>query len=200
MHDSNRTANLLGATALAVTDLALTGATKAAGTSASGSAALVVLSASPGLSVTELGRRVGLSQPAAARMVDSLEAGGLVERRPGPGRWVSVTPTAAGTRTARTMLAARGTPLNQIVDVLDEAERERLDALLAKLLTRLYAEVGNADLLCRLCDREGCVHDGAVCPVGQAERDEQREQHGGRQREQQGGGRRSGAGAAPRPD
>lgn len=173
MHDANRTANLLGATALAVTDLALAGATKAAGTSASGSAALVVLSASPGLSVTELGRRVGLSQPAAARMVDSLEAGGLVERRPGPGRWVSVKPTAAGKRAARAMLAARGTPLNQIVDVLDETERKSLDELLAKLLTRLYAEVGNADRLCRLCDRAGCVHDGAVCPVGQAERDEQ---------------------------
>ncbi|QPP05652.1 MarR family transcriptional regulator [Streptomyces bathyalis] len=179
MHDTNRTANLLGATALAVTDLALTGATKAAGTSTSGSAALVVLSASPGLSVTELGRRVGLSQPAAARMVDSLESAGLVERRPGPGRWVSVTPTAAGARTARTMLAARGTPLNGIVEVLDESEREELDGLLAKLLTRLYAEVGNADLLCRLCDRAGCVHGGAICPVGQSERDEQRDQPDG---------------------
>ncbi|WP_314174235.1 MarR family winged helix-turn-helix transcriptional regulator [Streptomyces winkii] len=196
MHDANRTANLLGATALAVTDMALTGATKAAGTSASGASALVVLSASPGLSVTELGRRVGLSQPAAARMVDSLEAGGLVTRRQGPGRWVSVKPTAAGTRTARTMLAARGTPLNAVVDVLDEPERETLDGLLSKLLTRLYGEVGNADLLCRLCDRAGCVRDGAVCPVGQAERDEQAAQDGaGGEGGHEGGG---GEGAGPR--
>ncbi|NLU72969.1 MarR family transcriptional regulator [Streptomyces sp. HNM0575] len=175
MHDANRTANLLGATALAVSDLALTGATRAAGVSASGAAALVVLSASPGLSVTELGRRVGLSQPAAARMVDSLQSGGLVERRQGPGRWVSVKATAAGRRTARTMLAARGTPLSGIVEALDEGERETLDALLEKLLTRLYGEVGDADLVCRLCDREGCVRGGAVCPVGQAERDERSE-------------------------
>lgn len=166
---AGRTANLLGATALAVTDLALTGASRAAGVSASGAAALVALSAAPGLSVTELGRRVGLSQSAAARMVDSLEAGGLLERRPGPGRWVAVHLTATGTRTAEGLLAARSAPLTELVAVLDEKEREELDGLLAKLLTRLYADVGSADLLCRLCDREVCVR-GAVCPVGEAER------------------------------
>src|SRR5918992_1458536 len=85
MHDTRRTANLLGATALAVTDLVLAGATAAAGTSGSGAAALVLLRATPGLSVTELGRRVGLTQPAAARSL--LEARGgrlavLVEMLP----------------------------------------------------------------------------------------------------------------------
>ena len=80
MHDSGRTANLLGATALTVTDVALAGVTGAAGVSPSGAAALVVLSAFHHLSVTDLGRRVDLTQFAAARMVDSLEADGLVER------------------------------------------------------------------------------------------------------------------------
>jgi MarR family transcriptional regulator, negative regulator of the multidrug operon emrRAB len=175
MHDSHthRTANLLGATALAVTDLALTGATKAAGVSASASAALVSLAASPGPSVTELGRRVGLSQSAAARMVDSLEAEGLVERQQGPGRWVSVKPTATGRRTARKLLAARGAPLTEIVGVLDEKDQLALSGLLDKLLTRLYGEVGDSHLLCRLCDRGSCTGEGAVCPVGQAEREAQ---------------------------
>jgi MarR family transcriptional regulator, negative regulator of the multidrug operon emrRAB len=173
--DRSRTANLLGAAALAVTDLAVTGAAKAAGISTSGAAALVVLSASPGLSVTELGRRVGLSQPAAARMVDALQSGGLAERRRGSGRQVSVTATAAGARTARSVLAARGGPLGELVDVLDDEERETLDALLVRLLTRLHGEAGDADLLCRLCDRAGCVRGGAVCPVGRAEREARRE-------------------------
>ncbi|WP_181769207.1 MarR family transcriptional regulator [Streptomyces albidus (ex Kaewkla and Franco 2022)] len=182
MHDMDRTANLLGATALAVTDMALTNATKAAGVSASGAAALVVLAASPGLSVTELGRRVGLSQSAAARMVDSLEGEGLAERKQGVGRWVSVTPTVTGARTARTLLDARGTPLTEIIGVLDERDQEALAELLAKLLARLHSEVGNAQLMCRLCDRGACVHEGAVCPVGQAERDEQahRDEQGAR--------------------
>lgn len=191
MHDArtnptnptNRTANLLGATALAVTDLALTGVTRAAGLSGSGAAALVVLTAAPGLSVTELGRRVGLSQPAAARMVDSLEARELVERRPGPGRWVSVSLTGSGERTSRELLAARGAPLADLLGVLDDAEREALDGLLGKLLTRLYAEVGSADLLCRLCDRGSCVQ-GAVCPVGAAERCAGEQGERGEQREQ----------------
>jgi MarR family transcriptional repressor of emrRAB len=166
-----RVANLLGATALAVTDVALSETTSTAGVSASGAAALLALSASPGLSVTELGRRVGLSQPTAVRMVDSLESGGLVGRRRGEGRSVSVTLTNSGQRTARKLLAARGAPLTEIVAVLDEDEQIALAGLLSKLLTGLYEEIGNAYLICRLCDRKSCVR-GAVCPVGQAERDE----------------------------
>jgi MarR family transcriptional regulator, negative regulator of the multidrug operon emrRAB len=171
MHDVARTANLLGATALAVTDLALNGVARAAGTSTSGAAALVVLVASPGLSVTEVGRRVGLSQPAAARMVDSLQAAGLVQRSPGSGREVRVTPTPAGQRVASRLLVARGQPLQALVSALDPDEQDTLADLLAKLLVRLYAEVGSAERLCRLCDRAGCTAN-AACPVGQAERDQ----------------------------
>lgn len=172
MHDSHRTANLLGATALAVNDLSLGGATQAAGVSASGAAALVTLSVDPGLSVTELGRRVGLSQPAAARMVDSLEANGLAERRPSPlvRRWTTVHPTRAGRRATRQLLAARGSPLIDVVDVLDPGDQEALAQLLTKLLTRLYEHIGDAQYICRLCDRRSCTTE-ATCPVGEADRE-----------------------------
>ncbi|MUL44195.1 MarR family transcriptional regulator [Streptomonospora sp. PA3] len=170
MHETDRAANLLGATALAVTDLALAGATAAAGVSSSGAAALVALSSAPGLSVTELGRRVGLSQPAAARMVDSLEEDGLVERRRGPGRWVAVRPTDAGRMAADRVLAARAAPLSEAVADLDEQDREALSRILAGVLARLYGEIGDAQRMCRLCDRAGCVRDAGVCPVGEAER------------------------------
>jgi MarR family transcriptional repressor of emrRAB len=75
----------------------------------------VVLSAFQPLSVTDLGRRVDLTQFAAARMVDSLEADGLVERRPSRGRWVSVRLTRAGRQAARCVLAARAAPLTEVV-------------------------------------------------------------------------------------
>ncbi len=169
MHDTTRTANLLGASALAVADLLLAGATRAAGVSASGAAALVVLSASTGLSVTELGRRVGLSQSAAARMVDSLEADGLVERHRDRPRWVTVRLTRAGRQASRRLLGARGTPLTEMVAALDEPDQEALADLLAKLLTRLFGEVGSSELICRLCDRAACTAE-ATCPVGAAER------------------------------
>lgn len=169
MHDG-RTANLLGAAALAVTDLVLAGAQHRVGVSTSGAAALVVVSAEPGLSVTELGKRVGLSQSAAARMVDSLERAGFVRRQPGQGRVVAVHLTASGRAAARKLLATRGAGLTEVLDTLDATEQEALAGLLAKLLTGLYDRVGNAELLCRLCDRGRCTA-GAVCPVGQAERD-----------------------------
>ncbi|MUN38853.1 MarR family winged helix-turn-helix transcriptional regulator [Actinomadura litoris] len=168
MHE--RLANLLGATALAVTDLVLAEATEAAGVSASGAAALIVLSAAPGLGVTELGRRVGLTQSAAARMVDGLEAAGLAERRRSGGRAVHVRLTRRGEEAAARMLGARAAPLAGTLTVLGDDEREALTALLSKLLTRLYGQIGDADVLCRMCDR-ACCTEGAVCPVGQAERD-----------------------------
>jgi DNA-binding MarR family transcriptional regulator len=171
MHEE-RIGNLLGAAALAVTDLILAGTTQAAQVSTSGAAALVVLAASPQVSVTDLGRRVGLSQSAAARMVDSLQAGRLVERHPGIGREVAVHLTPAGRQVAGDLLSARAMALTAVLDVLDRHERDTLAALLAKLLPRLYDRIGNAELLCRLCDRRICTTDD-TCPVGQAERNHQ---------------------------
>lgn len=171
MHDLDRTANLLGAAALAVTDLTLGAATKTAGVSTSGAAALVTLSAGPGLSVTELGRRVGLTQSAAARMVDSMQADGLVERRPSPlsSRWAGVHLTAAGETAAHRLLAARGNPLTDIVAALGADDQEALARVLSTLLTRLYGHIGKAQYMCRLCDRDSCQRRCA-CPVGAAER------------------------------
>ncbi|WP_039797719.1 MarR family winged helix-turn-helix transcriptional regulator [Nocardia araoensis] len=169
MHDI-RLVNLLGAAALAISDVMLAGVHAAGAVSGSGASALVTLVESPGISVTELGRRVGLSQSAAVRMVDSLEAAGLVRRSPGAGRQVSVSSTSSGRETADRILAARARPLAALVSALDEAERETLTGLLEKLLPRLYGEIGDSNVLCRLCDRVGCTRS-ALCPVGQAERD-----------------------------
>lgn len=171
MHDvESRTANLLGATALALSDLLLSGVGSAAGTSGSGAAALVVLADAPGLSVTELGRRVGLTQSAAARMVDGLERQGLVRRTSTSGRAVAVRPTGAGEAAARRLLAARGEALTAALRHLGRDEQAQLDLLLGKLLTGLCQRPGDAERLCRLCDREACVGNRATCPVGRADR------------------------------
>ena len=169
-----RTANHLGAAALALTDLMLGGASSVAGVSPSGAAALVTLSAFPGLTVTELGRQVGLSQSAAARMVDSLEAEGLAARRPRVGRQVTVHLTSAGRQAVCDLLDARSTLLADLVASLDGEDRDALARLLPRLLARLYRHVGHAQRMCRLCDRASCTAD-AACPVGAAERDRQGE-------------------------
>ena len=170
MTDLFRTANLLGAASLAVTDSILDNVTSAAGVSASGAAALVTLSADPRVSVTELGRRIGLSQSAAARMVDSLESDGLVERRPNPfnPQWATIHLTRAGRRARQKLLAARSDPVADAVAALGEDDQQMLAELLATLLTRLYERVGQAQYICRLCDRAACTA-GATCPVAEAE-------------------------------
>ncbi|TDD13078.1 MarR family winged helix-turn-helix transcriptional regulator [Nonomuraea diastatica] len=177
MHDSNTTANLLGATALALTDVTLGNVTRAAGVTARGATALVTLSASPGLSVSELGRRVGLTQSAAARMVDTLEADGLLTRSPHPfnRHWVTVSLTETGWATTQHILGARATPLGGVLECLDQGEQQTLSNLLVKILTRLYENNGNAQYICRLCDRGACATEHSTCPVGEAERQDRRQ-------------------------
>lgn len=175
MHDIERTANLLGAASLALTDIALGEAARVRRLSTSSVAALVTLFANPGLSVSELGRRVRLSQPAAARMVDTLEADGLVERVPSTvnRRWMTVRPTQQGVQLAQQLLAGRNAPLIDTVAQLDESDQQALAELLEKILTQLYDEEGKGQRICRLCDRDSCTRS-APCPVGQAERAEER--------------------------
>lgn len=167
MHD-DRLGNLLGATALAVTDRMLSRVRGARGLGPSAAAAVLALAESPGLSVTELGRGIGLSQPAAARMLDGLERAGLAARSAGAGRAVAVTLTPDGARAAATIRAARAAELSGLVATLTPADRAVLTPVLERLLAQLYD--GDADLPCRLCDR-ACCTDAAICPVGQADRD-----------------------------
>ncbi len=165
MHES-RLANLLGACGLAVADLTLRNVTTRL--SASGAAAVVVLASGP-VSGTELGRRVGLTQSAATRLVDTLVGAGLAERSSRAGRVVLVGLTPTGHRAAAELLAARESTLADVLSVLSADERTGLGGLLEKLLTRLYGDIGSADLRCRLRDRSACT-TGGHCPVGQAAR------------------------------
>ena len=80
----DRLANLLGATALVAADRMRV---------ATRSAALVHLQAWPGESIEALRHVVGISQPAAVRVVDRLAADGLIERRPGNGRANALAPS-----------------------------------------------------------------------------------------------------------
>lgn len=169
MHDA-RPGNLLGAAALTISDRLTRAAAQSAGVSVSGAAALVTLLTSRGTGVTELGSRIGLSQPACARMLDQLAARGLVERRPGGGRKVAVTLTEAGGEAARRALAARRRELDGLTGRLTTEQREALTTALEPLLDALFDEVRSEYVLCRLCDRGGCVRGGRTCPVGAAAR------------------------------
>lgn len=167
MHGSHLV-NVLGAGSLAIADLIDTSVTGSARASRSGAAALAVLVQAGALSVTKLGKRVGLSQPAAARMVDSLAEAGQVERGAGQGREVQVKLTETGHCAARLLLQNRSQQVADLVEGLSTAEQQTLAGLLDKVLTRVYERVGDANRICRLCDRHECVSAGQRCPVGLA--------------------------------
>jgi DNA-binding MarR family transcriptional regulator len=168
MHET-RLANLLGAAVLNLSDRMTGAAAAAAGVSLSGAAALVVLAGFPGLGGTELGRRIGLSQPACARMLDQLEARGLVRRQAKSGRAVGVGLTRAGRSAANRALEARQDVLVGALGAV--SDQDVLEPVLEQLLRGLHAEVRSGDLMCRLCDRPGCIAQDRICPVGQAQRE-----------------------------
>ncbi|WBB59778.1 MarR family transcriptional regulator [Streptomyces sp. WMMC500] len=172
MHEPEeiRTANLLGAAALAVADRMTAAAAAASGVGVSGTAALVTLRGAEGIGVTELGRRIGLSQPACARMVDQLVGRGLVERERGGGRGVALRLTEAGAAAAVRAQAARRDGLRRVLAALPAQQAAGLTEALELLLTEVYGDVGSEDVLCRLCDRGACLAGEHLCPVGQAAR------------------------------
>src|SRR5437764_6850861 len=79
-----RQANMLGALALAVTDGLHERLVAADERGLSATAALIHLRLRPGENIDFLARVLDISHPATVRLVDRLEADGLVERRPGP--------------------------------------------------------------------------------------------------------------------
>jgi MarR family transcriptional regulator, negative regulator of the multidrug operon emrRAB len=165
MHESERLANMFGAAALAATEAMTAAAASVTDAGLSAAAALVTLASDPGIGVTELSRRLGLSQPGATRLIDSLVGRGLVlsSQEPG-GRTVALRLTGAGAEKARLFLAERDRALAALIAPLDERARRDLDAALSLMLERLTDAGASANRTCRLCDEQACTAT-APCPV-----------------------------------
>ena len=169
---ADRTANVLGALALALGDLALDAVADATGHPATAAAALSSLHqflGQPTLDV--LGRVVGLTPSGAVRLVDRLEADGLVTRGPGTdGRSRAVTLTRAGTQAATRGADARLDTLRAALDGLSSAQVRQLSALLDRVVanvvtTRLARSRTPAGWTCRLCDLAACGRADGHCPA-----------------------------------
>ena len=159
----DRTANLLGAMALAVSDR-LVAAAEAAGGSMTRSAAVVLVDQVPRCSVEWLSRRLDLSHSATVRVVDRLTTDGLVRRAPGPdARTVALEATADGSRLAAEVKAARLAVLRDVLGDLSDDRRDDLVRVAEALLYETIDEVDQAWRVCRLCDPARCVDP--TCPV-----------------------------------
>jgi MarR family transcriptional regulator, negative regulator of the multidrug operon emrRAB len=130
-------------------------------------AALHRIGRRPGETVDFLARSLGRAHSTTVRLVDRLEAQGLVERRSGSdGRSLALELTAAGRRAVDATTAARAAVLDDVLAPLTPAERTVLERLLGTVLHALPASRDDKRRICRLCDVDACRRPS--CPVADA--------------------------------
>jgi MarR family transcriptional regulator, negative regulator of the multidrug operon emrRAB len=120
------------------------------------------------LAVDAIRRTLGLTHSGAVRLVDGLEAAGLVEhRRSDPdARAIALCPTRAGKRAMSKILAARAELLGPVLAGTSEADKQAIVALLKSALAKLTDNRDRARSICRFCEEWVCRPGG--CPVEQA--------------------------------
>jgi DNA-binding MarR family transcriptional regulator len=161
-----RTANLLGAVALALAD-ALEGACRdVVEHGGETAAALSCIGLEPGLSNQRLSQILSLSHPGTVRLVDKLVQESLVERRPArdDARAVALHLSAAGEERWERLLLQRRRALAAAIEQLTAREQDHLGALLEKILVTLPRTELHACAICRLCEAPACKD----CPVERA--------------------------------
>jgi len=170
VHSDERTAQLLGALALALADRAGAAVEADAGLAGSDAAALVTLrNYADGEPLDLLRRALALSHPGVVRLADRLQARGLVERHRSErdGRAVALRLTAAGRRAADAALAARGDAIGAALATLEPAQRRALAPMLERMLGAQTTDSTASLVICRMCDADVCGHPDR-CPVTQA--------------------------------
>jgi DNA-binding MarR family transcriptional regulator len=161
-----RTANLLGALAGEVTNCLDRQFKEHPNQTNSSAAALNVIAYFEGCTNTQLANALRLSHPAAVRLVDKLEAEGLVEARDAKDRRaVALVLTEKGKARTKTVLEQRCVTLSAVIEVLSDGEQSQLARCLEKMLTHMTRSVDQAVYICRLCDEIACPADH--CPVHQ---------------------------------
>lgn len=163
-YEQSRTKNLFGALALAVADKLRTSSEYSSGHAAAMPAAIVQIGASPNESIDSLSRLIGLSHSATVRIVERLEAEGLIQKKRGEdGRMALLALTASGRKTMEKILQSREKLLAAAMEDLDEHEWSELTRIIEKIMPRVISSRFDSDFACRLCDQRACPQDR--CPA-----------------------------------
>jgi DNA-binding MarR family transcriptional regulator len=159
---------MLGALALALADRVAARAQAASNLHDSAASALVLITNHPGEPIDAIRRTLGLTHSGAVRLVDGLEAAGLVERRRSDrdARAVALWATPSGERTVSKILAARAELLEPVLARTSKADRKTIAAFLETALAELTDSRDRALSICRVCAEGTCRPLG--CPVEQA--------------------------------
>jgi DNA-binding MarR family transcriptional regulator len=158
-------ANVLGAVGLALADRLAAAAERGGGASAA-TALVALYGTRAGARIDGLARLTGLSHSGAVRLVDRLQADGLVDRRRGADqRSAALYLTPAGRRSARRVLAERQAAMHSVLSLLTVDQQAQMTDLAHGLLAELGAEPGAEAQICRMCDLEACGRSRGRCPV-----------------------------------
>ncbi|PSH55589.1 MarR family transcriptional regulator, partial [Phyllobacterium brassicacearum] len=118
----------------------------------------------PGLTTTEVAEVVGVSQPAAVRLIDGLERQGLLARGNPVGRVTPLSLTEAGHAHVVLLQNQRLASLDGLLSALAPKERRQFESMLDQILAGATTSRARARTTCRLCEHDLCGHD--VCPIG----------------------------------
>lgn len=162
----SRTANVVGALALALSDRIAQGVTADVPfADAAALSAMHHILERP--SIERLRQVLGLTHSGAVRLVDRLAEAGLVVRATGPDRrTTAVTLTDAGREQAARVTAARAAVLDAALAPLIADDRTALDRIVGALLIAMMREPGATRWICRLCDTGACGRYTGDCPLG----------------------------------
>jgi DNA-binding MarR family transcriptional regulator len=112
-----------------------------------------------------------LTSSGAVRLVDTLEADGLVTRvrADDDARFSVVRLTPKGRRAGKAIVAARAAVLTEALAPLSARERAVLDPIVDKVLVGLVQGPRPGPAMCRLCATEVCgAERGQPCPITRA--------------------------------
>lgn len=125
--------------------------------------ALSLLGRSPGMTIRDLSRDIGLSHAATLRMIARLVDDGLVDRKGSvtDGRAVNLSLSIAGEAAYQTMLAERSDSISDALSILTQDERDNLGTIAEKLLCSVAVSRSNTSRMCRFCDVTAC----STCPI-----------------------------------
>jgi DNA-binding MarR family transcriptional regulator len=164
-------ANVLNATVAALgRELDAVTAEAADGPGGRGAALTALAAFASGSPIDRLAWSLQLSHSRMVRIVDALEADGLVTRSRDTAdrRAVLVALTASGRKVAGEITDARLALLREDVAALGEADREALARICGTILARRIGTARAAERTCRFCDPEACGHHDGHCPVTRA--------------------------------
>jgi MarR family transcriptional repressor of emrRAB len=159
-----RTANLMAALTTALGDRLERVARDHPNATNSAAAALNIIGFDEGCSNGALAEALGLSHAATVRLVDKLEAAGLVTSGAGTDRRaVALRLTPAGRERAAEVVGRRVALVAETLDILSDAQRAALTGIATTLLDAMTQTPADGNHLCRLCDGTSCPED--CCPV-----------------------------------